>query len=148
MEEVYVERLTVPLRWWALGVMFWATVLVAFLIAMPALVAIAFVSALSAGTAAFFLSWGSAEVAVVDGELRAGRARIPVALLADAEPLDEEAARRLLGVEADARAFLLVRPYLPLAVRVQVEDPSDPTPYWVMATRHPGVLAACLNGTG
>ena len=40
MEQAYVERLSVPLRWWALAVMFWATLLLAFLIAMPPLAAI------------------------------------------------------------------------------------------------------------
>ncbi|QIK66753.1 DUF3093 domain-containing protein [Nocardioides sp. HDW12B] len=147
MEEAYVERLSVPLRWWALAVMFWATLLLAFLIAMPPLAAVALVAALTALNALFFLSWGRAEVSLLDGVFRAGRASIPAHLLGGAEPLDEEATRRVVGVDADARAYLLLRPYVGRAVRVRVEDPADPTPYWVVATRHPGTLAACLNGT-
>jgi hypothetical protein len=144
MEEAYVERLSVPFRWWALAVMFWATVLVAFLVAAPTLVSVGAVSVLMAATAAFFVTWGGAQVAVADGSFHAGRARIPVGFLADAESLSEEEAKRAVGVEADARAYLLLRPYVPRAVRVRVVDPQDPTPYWVVATRHPDALAACL----
>jgi hypothetical protein len=145
MEEAYVERLSVPFRWWALAVMFWATVLVAFLVAAPTLVSVGVVATLMAATAAFFLTWGGAQVAVVEESFHAGRARIPVGLLAEAEALGEDAARRAVGVDADARAYLLLRPYVSRAVRVQVVDPDDPTPYWVVATRHPEALAACLN---
>ncbi len=53
-----------------------------------------------------------------------------------------------MGSEADARAYLLVRPYLKRAVRVTVVDPADPTPYWLVGTRHPEALAAALNGGG
>lgn len=148
VQEAYVERLSVPLRWWALAVMFWATLLLAFLIAMPPLVAVGVVGALTGVNALLFHSWGRAEVSILDGVFRAGRAAIPVHLLGPAEPLDEEAARRAVGVEADARAYLLLRPYVGRAVRVRIEDPADPTPYWVVATRHPGTLASCLNGAG
>jgi hypothetical protein len=61
------------------------------------------------------------------------------------EALDAEAARRAAGVEADARAYLLLRPYLTRAVRVQVVDPADPTPYWLVSTRRPRTLAAVLS---
>lgn len=145
MEEAYVERLSVPFRWWALAVMFWATVLVAFLVAVPTVVAVGVVAVLMTATAAFLVTWGSAQVSVADGTFHAGRARIPARLLADAEPLDAQAARRAVGVDADARAYLLLRPYVPTAVRVRVVDPQDPTPYWVVASRHPDALAACLQ---
>jgi hypothetical protein len=84
-------------------------------------------------------------VSVVDGVFEAGRARIPVRLLAAPEALDAAGARGAAGVEADARAFLLLRPYVATAVRVQVVDPADPTPYWLVSTRHPGTLAAELS---
>ena len=60
-------------------------------------------------------------------------------LLRDPEPLDPRASRRVVGVEADARAFLLIRPYLKESVRVWLDDPEDPTPYWVVSTRQPQV---------
>jgi hypothetical protein len=141
----YAERLAVPLRWWALATMFLASVLLAFLVAMPAWVALAGAGALTAATVALLAGYGSATVVVHDGHLTAGRARIPVAVLARPETLGPEATRRALGPEADARAYLLVRPYLRESVRVAVVDPGDPTPYWLMSTRHPGRLAAALE---
>jgi hypothetical protein len=49
------------------------------------------------------------------------------------------------GVDADARAFLLLRPYLKRSLKVQVLDPADPTPYWLLSTRRPAKLAEALN---
>ena len=140
----YEERLGVPLRWWALATMFLASVLLAFLVAVPTSVAFGAAGLLVAAMAALFVGYGSARIAVRDGELVAGQARIPVRFLADPTPLDREQARRVLGVEADARAYLLVRPYLKRAVKVSIVDPDDPTPYWVMCTRHPGRLTAAI----
>ncbi len=143
--EVYVEVLRVPLRWWALATMFLASVLLALLVAIPVGYAYAATGVLVAITATFFVMYGGARVSVLDGELTAGRARIPVGFLAEPTALDLEAARRLRGVDADARAYLLLRPYLPRAVQVRLTDPADPTPYWLVATRHPRTLAATLT---
>lgn len=140
-DGVYAERLRVPLRWWAVATMFWASVLLAFLVAVPVLVACLVVGFFFVVNALVFVSYGAARIVLRDGFLEAGRARIPVHLLADPEPLDAAAARRATGTDADARAYLLIRPYLPHAVRVRVVDPADPTPYWLLSTRHPRALA-------
>jgi hypothetical protein len=140
----YLEHLRVPLRWWALATMFWATVLLAFLVAMPMHVAFLTAGTLTALNVAVFVTYGAAEVSVQEGRFRAGRAEIPVHFLASPEALDTDQARRAAGVEADARAYLLLRPYVRRAVRVRVTDPADPTPYWLVSTRHPRTLAASL----
>lgn len=141
----YSERLHVSLRWWVQAIMLLAALWLAFVVAMPAWAAFAATAVLLAGVVGLLLSVGSAVVRVADGELRAGRARIPVALLGAPEPLDAEATRRVHGVEADARAYLLTRPYLKRAVRVPVVDPADPTPYWLLSTRRPQRLAAAIE---
>ncbi|HSV39156.1 MAG TPA: DUF3093 domain-containing protein [Nocardioidaceae bacterium] len=140
----YDERLGVPLRWWALATMFLASVLLAFLVALPAPVAFGTVGLMVAGVVALFLGYGAAQVSVRDGELLAGAARIPVELLADPVALDDDATKRAMGVDANARAYLLVRPYLRRSVKVTVIDPDDPTPYWLVSTRHPRTLAAAV----
>ena len=141
----YAEALHVPLRWWAVATMFLASVLLAFLVAMPAGVAFASTGVLAALTTLVFWSFGSARLVVSDGVLHAGRAHIPVDLLADPTALDREETRRVAGVDADARAFLVLRPYISEAVQVWVVDPADPTPYWLVSTRHPGRLAAAIR---
>ncbi len=144
----YSERLSVPLRWWVQATMLLATLWLAFVVAMPAWAAWSATGALLLVMVGLFLWFGNAQVAVRDQVLYAGRAHISVDLIGPAETLDPEEARRVHGVEADARAFLLTRPYLKRAVRIPVRDPADPTPYWLLSTRHPDELAAVLATAG
>jgi len=141
----YSERLRVPLRWWVQATMFLATLWLAFVVATPAWVAWTATGVLVAITYGLFLVVGSAAIEVGDGELRAGPAHISLELLGDPEPLDAEGTRRVAGVDADARAFLLLRPYLKRSVRVPLRDPADPTPYWLLSTRRPQSLAEALR---
>ena len=141
----YAEVLRVPLRWWALSTTFHATLLVAFVVALPLAVALAAVAVPVGITAVWFLSYGRARLVVTDTEFQAGRARIAVSYLADPRPLTGEEAWRAAGPGADARAYLLLRPYLREAVLVQVVDPADPVPYWLVSSRRPAQLAAALQ---
>jgi hypothetical protein len=142
---MYDERLGVPLRWWALATMFLASVLLAFLVAVPLWLALLGAGLLSAATVALLAGYGAARISVRDGVLTAGRARIATTHLGRTTPLDPAAARRLAGRDADARAFLLLRPYVRRAVRIDIADPSDATPYWLLSTRHPDRLVAALS---
>lgn len=145
---LYDERLHVPLRWWVQAIMFLASVWLAFIVALPAPVAWVATGVLTAAVAALFIGYGAARVRVEAGVLRAGRAHIPVAMLADPTPLDREATRLLAGRDANARAYLLLRPYLKRSVRVEVTDPADPAPYWLISTRRPEELAGALATAG
>jgi hypothetical protein len=140
----YSERLHVPLRWWVQATMLLASLWLAFIVAMPAWAAWSSTGVLLLATFGLFAWVGSSRVAVRDGVLYAGRAHIPVALIGPVEALDAEQTRRVHGVEADARAFLLTRPYLKRSVKVTIDDPADRTPYWLVSTRHPRRLAAAL----
>jgi hypothetical protein len=82
---------------------------------------------------------------VRDGWFRAGRARIEAVHLGSVDALDAEETRRVAGPEADARAYLLLRPYLKRAVRVEITDPADPTPYWLVSSRDPDRLAQAVR---
>ena len=145
---MYDERLGVPLRWWALATMFLASMLLAFLVATPLWVALAGTAVLVALVLTLFLGYGAARISVHDGVLTAGRARIPLEHVGDVVPLGAEDTRALAGRDADARAYLLLRPYLRRAVRIGIDDPADPTPYWLVSTRRPDRLAAALRGSG
>ncbi|MGZ5403285.1 MAG: DUF3093 domain-containing protein [Nocardioides sp.] len=146
MTTPYAERLTVPLRWWVQGTMLVASLWLATVVALPPVLAWLVAGAALGLLVALLLGYGSARIEVSDGVLRAGRARIELDHLGPATPLDADAARRLAGVDADARAYLLLRPYLKRAVRVDVTDPADPAPYWLLCTRRPDELAAALAG--
>lgn len=141
----YDERLTVPLRWWVQGVMFLATLWIAVILWIPAALAWGITAAIVGLFTLAMIVYGNAKITIADGVLRAGPARIEARFLGEAIALDETEARHLAGRDADARAYLLLRPYLKRAVRVTIEDPADPAPYWLLFTRHPVALAKTVN---
>jgi len=141
----YRERLSVPIRWWAQGTMLVASLWLAVIVAVPGAVAWAVTGAAVALMATLFLTYGAALVSVEDGWFRAGRARVELRFVGEVVPLDAEATRLVAGRDADARAYLLLRPYRKKAVKVSLSDPADPTPYWLGSTRRPDALAAALT---
>ncbi len=142
----YRERLGVPLRWWVQGTMLVVSLWLACIVAVPEPIAWSVSAGAMALLVAGLVSFGSARLEVVDGHFHAGRARIEARHLGAAEALDADRTRRVAGPEADARAFLLLRPYLKRAVRVEITDPADPAPYWLVSSRRPEELAGALNG--
>ncbi len=143
-DRQYDERLGVPLRWWVQGTMLVASLWLAVVVALPGVAAWTISAVAMVLLALGLLAFGSARITVRDGVLRAGHAHIAVEHLGAVTALDAEETRRTAGREADARAYLLLRPYLKRAVRVQIDDPRDPTPYWLVSTRHPDELARVL----
>jgi Protein of unknown function (DUF3093) len=101
--------------------------------------------AIVVGAAAWLLVRATGRVWVSEGELFAGRARLPGWARGRVVALDADAARRLRGVDADPSAFLYLKGWVPTAVRVEVVDPDDPAPYWYVSTRRPADLAAALG---
>ncbi|MER7098699.1 DUF3093 domain-containing protein [Streptomyces humidus] len=139
----YEERLTAPRSWW----------FVSFLVGVSmALILLPFgtlplLGGLVGGTAAAAVvasSYGSLRIRVVGDSLIAGEAKIPVAALGEAEILDAEEARAWRTHKADTRAFLLLRSYIPTALKVEVTDRDDPTPYLYLSTREPERLAQAI----
>ncbi|PSL39433.1 Protein of unknown function (DUF3093) [Labedella gwakjiensis] len=85
-------------------------------------------------------------VEVTDTELRAGRARIELDFVGGATAFTGADATSQRGPELDARAWLLLRGGVPGVVRVDIADPKDPTPYWLISTRNPDRLVSELIG--
>ncbi len=140
----YRERLWAPASWWGIGLFFAVsfTTVVGFTVSpWVGLVAGAVTTAAVAGA---LLRYGSVAVIVDDTGLTAGGSLLEWPWLGEVEPLDAAATRRLLGPEADRAAHLVTRGYLRTAVRVGVEDPADPHPYWLVSTRRPRELAAAV----
>lgn len=79
------------------------------------------------------------------GQLKAGRARIPLSFVGEARALDGAEAFAARGPELDARAWLLIRGGVSGVVHVSIDDPDDPTPYWLLSSRHAKKLAAAIN---
>ncbi len=145
MQGDYQERLGVPLRWWVQGTMLVASLWLAVVVATPAAVAwtVTAIAMLLLGSG--LLAYGGVRLTVADGVFRAGRAHIDGRHLGTVEALDAEQTRRTAGPEADARAYLVLRPYLKRAVKVEITDPADPTPYWLVSSRRPEDLVGALT---
>ncbi|GAA3382431.1 DUF3093 domain-containing protein [Cryptosporangium minutisporangium] len=143
--STYQERWTVP--WWGwLGAVAVALLLAAeihlgygglrswlpYVVFVPlALVAVAALSRIT--------------VAVTDDELHLDDAHIPRRFLLAAEALSGDARRDALGPELDPVAFVVHRPWVQGLVRVYLDDPDDPTPYWIFSSRDPEALLAALD---
>lgn len=84
-------------------------------------------------------------VSVANGELRAGRAHLSLEFVAGASAHRGEDATAERGVRLDTRAWLLLRGWIDPVVRIELNDPADPTPYWLVSTRRPEELAAALT---
>ncbi|GMA31451.1 DUF3093 domain-containing protein [Litorihabitans aurantiacus] len=98
-------------------------------------------------TIAIVLARTADRVVVTDGAdpgLRAGRAFLEAWHIGEVLELDRDGSAAALGPRSDARAYLAHRGWIPTAVRVEVTDPGDPTPYWLVSTRRPAQLAAAL----
>ncbi|WP_116214300.1 DUF3093 domain-containing protein [Streptomyces olivoreticuli] len=141
--QPYEERLTAPRSWWFIA----ALVGVAMALILLPLGTVPMLGGLVGGAALASVavsSYGSVRIRVVGGALVAGDARIPVTALGTAEVLDAEEARAWRTHKADTRAFMLLRGYIPTALRIEITDPADPTPYVYLSTRSPERLAAAL----
>jgi hypothetical protein len=144
--SVYAERLAVPARWWALGaVAVLALAVIALALPWWLLIALPAVGALL--VVALFVT-ATMDVVVDERGLLAGSARLPWSAIGAVEALDAEAAAALRTRDADPRAHLALRGYVTTAVRVDVADEADPTPYWYVSTRHPAALAEALRPPG
>ena len=76
--------------------------------------------------------------------LSAGPAVLDLLVVARAVALDRTATVALRGTELDPLAHLVVRASRPRAVRLDLADPRDPTPYWTVSTRSPELLVAAI----
>jgi hypothetical protein len=83
---------------------------------------------------------------VVDSDrLLAGRMTIPLSAISSATEIAESELRKELGPMLDARAQLLIRGDLKKAVRIEISDSNDPTPYLVISTRRSEELVSALR---
>jgi hypothetical protein len=140
-DTCYAERLWVPIGWWALTVIFALMLCVATLFYLGPWLGAGAGLLVLAVMSPLWIGYGRVRVAVTRDRLWAGEANIEWRYLSGVQSLDPIATRQRRGTGADARAFLLLRPYLDKAVEVTLCDPQDRTPYWLIGSRTPNRLA-------
>jgi hypothetical protein len=77
--------------------------------------------------------------------LSVGRASIPRALLGEVLDIPKEKVFFERGPGLDPASYKVFQGTVKTAVKIVIEDPDDPTPYWIVSTRKPAELAAALN---
>jgi hypothetical protein len=145
----YQERLWVPWWWWPPA--FGLAVLIGLEVnqaarSLPDWIAYAALS----GVAAAVLVWlGKTEVRVVAQsgqiELWAGQAHLPADVITRTAEVPRSAKSAALGRQLDPAAYVLHRAWIGPMVLVVLDDPDDPTPYWLVSTRHPDRVISTLR---
>ncbi len=145
----YRERLWVPWWWWPLG--FGVAALIAKEVNMgvrtlPPWLPYVVLGAVAAGV----LLWlGRIEVRVVqagpDVELWAGQAHLPASVVSRSAEIPRTAKSAALGRQLDPAAFVLHRAWVGPLVLLVLDDPDDPTPYWLVSARHPERVLSALR---
>lgn len=116
-----------------------------FLAALPFGLPFALVaSVLGGGITLSVVNLSSPRIAVAEN-LVAGRFTIPLNAIGTTEPLAGGELKRIVGPQANPAARLVLRGDLKTAVKVEISDPADPTPYLVISTRRPQQLIAAIN---
>lgn len=78
------------------------------------------------------------------GELRVGKAHLPLDVISKVAVVPGTAKSAALGRQLDPMAFVQHRTWVKQMVLIVLDDPDDPTPYWLVSTRRPELLAAAL----
>lgn len=99
--------------------------------------------------AAAMFRLGRARVAVVEGpdgrELQVGEARLPTRFIARTVVVPRSAKSAAMGRQLDPAAYVLHRPWVGPMVVAVLDDPDDPTPYWIFSSRNPEAVISALG---
>lgn len=148
---VYSERLYVPLWWWLFFIVVVAVVAVQGVI-LHSPWWLWLVLVLVAPLIAWLLVRASTERIVIteDGAghrtLVAGGATLPFDDIARCAVVPATAKSAAMGRQLDPEAYVVHRGYVRTMVILVLDDPEDPTPYWLISTRTPDKLTAALPG--
>ncbi|MCD0443831.1 DUF3093 domain-containing protein [Glycomyces sp. A-F 0318] len=146
--ERYAERMSLPAGGW-LAVL--ATAVIAAALSNLGdmrwwRVAASLVILVAPVAAAWWMGRLPVRVVETDGEvwLHVDDARLPMSAVAEVEVLEPVAYSDALGVALHPLTFVVQRPWINRGVRIVLDDPEDPTPSWVVASRRPERLRAAL----
>lgn len=145
----YRERLWVPWWWWPIGLGLSAVLAAEVNMGvrdLPDWLPYAVLAAVAAGV----LLWLSrVEVQVIgegtDVELWAGQAHLPMSVVTRSAAVPRSAKSAALGRQLDPAAFVLHRNWVGPMVLVVLDDPDDPTPYWLVSSRDPDRVLSALR---
>jgi len=86
----------------------------------------------------------TSKILVSESELRIGNAHIDRKYLGKVTVLDSDAMRLLRTRDANPAAYLAIKFWAAKGIKVEINDPRDPTPYWLITSKRGEDLAASL----
>lgn len=121
----------------------WPTCYLTFLLINPGVGAIigAFV------TVAVLVSiWFAAPLIEIDAQgFSVGETTLPLAVISKAIVIEAKDVFAERGVKLSPAAYTRFQLSVKQLIRVEINDPHDTTPYWLIATRHPQEIAETLE---
>lgn len=142
---LYSEKQWVPAYWWVL-----AAALVALTTAQLALnrnIWWAIIPPIILGALAVWIlmRWSSTTIRVeqdADGSrwLVIGQASLPSDVVSRSLAVPESAKRNAMGRQLDPAAYVVSHGWIREMVMLVLDDPEDPTPYWLISAKNPEAL--------
>jgi hypothetical protein len=105
-------------------------------------IAVGLILVMSIWAALFFLA---PVIQVGSSHLTVARAKIPRNLLGKIEEIAKDQIFSERGPRLDPAAHKVFQGTVKTAIKITVNDPNDPTPYWIISTRKPAQLAEVLR---
>ena len=105
-------------------------------------IAVGLVLVLSIWSTLYFLA---PVIQVGSSFLEVGRAKIPRNLLGNIEEIRKDKIFSERGPNLNPGAYKVFQGTVKTALKIAVNDPNDPTPYWIISTRKPAQLATLLK---
>lgn len=150
----YSERLWVPWWWWLPGLAVAALIALEVNQGVRALPNWVPFAVLLPVAAAVLLWFSKTEVRVLSGraddpaaqtELWVGDAHLPVSVISRSAEVPRSAKSAALGRQLDPAAYVVHRAWVGPMVLVVLDDPDDPTPYWLVSCRRPDRVLSALR---
>ena len=150
----YCERLWVPWWWWLPALALAALIALEVNQGVRALPNWVPFAVLLPVAGAVLLWFSKTELRVVSGapddpaaetELWVGDAHLPVSVISRSAEVPRSAKSAALGRQLDPAAYVVHRAWVGPMVLVVLDDPDDPTPYWLVSCRRPDRVLSALR---
>lgn len=93
----------------------------------------------------FLMFAKSARISISETTLAVANAQIERRFVTGVEEFEGESAFVERGRNLDARAWIHFQGSVKTLVKVSIQDPEDPTPYWLFSTRNPEKIKEVLG---
>lgn len=144
MTEQFKERVAWPIWLWLFLLFLSGSLSLAFWAALGNSWAI--LSALIQFLGLLILSQSTPLLIKDDGlTLHVGAATISHQFITRTTPLDAKAMGQARGPRANPAAYLAIRFWISTGVKIEINDPEDPTPYWLVSSKKAHQLADALS---